>query len=473
MFDDTITAIATPPGRGAIGIVRVSGGKSLEIFDKIFSTRHGKRLKDRASHSLVYGKIKDGDFSVDEVMLGIMRAPNSYTGEDVVEVYCHGGPVVLECILDLSVRLGCRLAEPGEFTRRAFLNGKIDLTQAEAIADIINAPTDRSRQAAVNQLEGSLKNRLASLHEELLLLISGMEASIEFPEDVEDFTEVVAAPGERGEESSFVKKLNSLENNINQLLENADAGRILHDGYRVAIAGKPNSGKSSLLNLLAKEERALVTDIPGTTRDTLEVDVNIEKFPVRFIDTAGLRAARGKIEKQGIEKAEKTIKESDLVLWIADRSRRPATGTSGANLSEIDCLPKHNNIILVLNKCDLKSLWPEKTVAKFSEKHQVVELCALTGEGIKDLHNSISKKLIKMLPAVEDQVVILRVRHKDLLTRAARAIKNAKKMLRKNPLPELIVVDIQEALNAVGELTGKVTTEDLLDKIFGDFCIGK
>ncbi len=464
MFDDTITAIATPPGRGAIGIVRVSGSKSIKIFNKIFSPQNEKPLKKRVSHSLVYGKIKDGDASIDEVMLGIMRAPNSYTGEDIVEAYCHGGPVVLERVLNLIVRQGCRLAEPGEFSRRAFLNGKIDLTQAEAVADIINAPTDRSRQAAVNQLEGSLKNRLASLHEELLLLISEMEASIEFPEDVTDFT---------SEESGFVNKLNSLEKNINILLQNADAGRILHEGYRVAIAGKPNSGKSSLLNLLAQEERALVTDIPGTTRDTLEVDVNIEKFPVRFIDTAGLRTARGKVEKQGIEKAEKTIKESDLVLWVADRSRRPATGTSGANLSEINSLPEHDNIILILNKCDLESRWPKSIVTQFSKNFQIVELSALTGDGIKELHNSISKKLMKTLPAVEDQVVILRVRHKDLLFRAASAIKSAKKTLSENPLPELIVMDIKEALNAVGELTGKVSTEDLLDKIFGDFCIGK
>jgi len=459
MFSDTITAIATPPGRGAIGIIRVSGEKSLKIFNKIFSPNRGKKLNDRNSHSLVYGKIKDGDDSIDEVMIGIMHAPNSYTGEEIIEVYCHGGPVVLERILNLIVRQGCRLAEPGEFTRRAFINEKIDLTQAEAIADIINAPTDRSRQAAVNQLEGSLKTRLSSLHEELILLISEMEASIEFPEDVVDFTT---------KESGFVEKLDSLQNNIQNLLKNADAGRILHDGYRVAIAGKPNAGKSSLLNLLAQEERALVTDIPGTTRDTLEVDVNIEKFPVRFIDTAGLRAARGKIEKQGIAKAEKTIKESDLVLWVADRSRRPIK-------NELEALPEHdcNNFIWIWNKCDLESSWPESLTTQISKKYQTVELCALTGAGIKELHNNISKKLMKTLPTVEDQVVILRVRHKDLLFRAASAIETAKKTLSENPLPELIVVDIKDALNAVGELTGKVTTEDLLDKIFGDFCIGK
>ncbi len=469
MFDDTITSIATPSGRGAIGIIRVSGEKSLRIFNKIFSPNRGKNLNDRNTHSLVYGKIKDGNDSIDEVIIGIMRAPNSYTGEEIIEVYCHGGPVVLERILNLIVREGCRLAEPGEFTRRAFINGKIDLTQAEAIADIINAPTDRSRQAAVNQLEGSLKNRLSSLHEELMLLISEMEASIEFPEDVVDFTT---------KESSFVEKLDSLQSNIQKLLENADAGRILHDGYRVAIAGKPNAGKSSLLNLLAQEERALVTDIPGTTRDTLEVDVNIEKFPVRFIDTAGLRAARGKIEKQGIEKAEKTIKESDLVLWVADQSRRPPTGMSSAKtsiayLSEINFLPKHDNFIWIWNKCDLKSRWPKSLTNQISKKFKTVELSALTGDGIKELHNNISKKLMKTLPTVEDQVVILRVRHKNLLFCAASAIETAKKTLSENPLPELIVVDIKEALNAVGELTGKVTTEDLLDKIFGDFCIGK
>ena len=469
MIYDTITAIATPPGRGAIGIIRVSGEKSLKIFNKIFSPNRGKNLNDKKSHSLVYGKIKDGDDSIDEVMLGIMYAPNSYTGEEIVEVYCHGGQVVLERILNLIVQQGCRLAEPGEFTRRAFINGKIDLTQAEAIADIINAPTDRSRQAAVNQLEGTLKIRLSSLHEELMLLISEMEASIEFPEDIMDFTT---------KESGFVEKLDSLQNNINQLLENADAGRILHDGYRVAIAGKPNAGKSSLLNLLAQEERALVTDIPGTTRDTLEVDVNIEKFPVRFIDTAGLRVAQGKIEKQGIEKAQKTINESDLVLWVADRSRRPTFGTaraknSKANLSEINFLPEHDNFIWIWNKCDLESSWSKALTNQIAKKYQTVEICALTGAGIKELHNNISKKLIKTLPIVEDQIVILRVRHKNLLFRAASAIETAKKTLSENPLPELIVVDIKDALNAVGELTGKVTTEDLLDKIFGDFCIGK
>ncbi len=438
----------------------MSGPEAIEIVDALFVPRRGRSLKGRRTHSLTYGAVKDGDATIDEVLACVMRGPRSYTGDDIVELYCHGGPAVLERALNLLVERGCRLAAPGEFTRRAFLNGRIDLTQAEAVADLIAAPTDLARQAAVVQLEGRLRDALREIHESLVALLADIDASIDFPEDVGEGTVgEVAVAG----------RLSLLRESVVQLLRNADAGKILHDGYRVAIAGKPNSGKSSILNRLAREERALVTDIPGTTRDTLEADVNVEGFPVRFIDTAGLRRARGKVERHGIARAEKTIRESDMILWIADISRRPFR-------ADMELPPVFSNItdvIWVWNKYDLSSRWPSAYTARVKERWRAVEVSALTGEGISELHNALAEILRAKRPAVEDQVVVLRARHRDLLKRTCKALSRALDTLARNPLPELVAMDVRDALNAVGELTGEVTSEDLLDKIFSDFCIGK
>jgi tRNA modification GTPase len=408
----------------------------------------------------MYGTVHDAGTTVDTAVAGIMRAPHSYTGEDSVELYCHGGPVVLGAVLDLVCRQGCRPAEPGEFTRRAFLNGKIDLTQAEAVADLIAAPTDRTRQAAVNQLEGSLKNILQSVHDSLKDLLAEIQAGIEFPEDVRDvFADTPALAGQ----------IDAIRVEVLRLLESADAGRILHDGYRVAIAGKPNSGKSSLLNRLACEERALVTEIPGTTRDSLEADVNIEGFPVRLIDTAGLRTAHGTVEKKGIERAVRIMNECDVIIWVADLSRRfynndiegPVLNAPGAT------------VIWVWNKSDLPSVCSAKARERIKERWTSIALSAKTGEGIDQLHETLKQLLLNKIPSAEDQALLLRARHRNLLRRCEEALSRACNALGGEYLPELVGEDIAEALAAVGELTGAISSEDLLDSIFADFCIGK
>ncbi len=459
-YDDTIAAIATPPGRGAIGIVRVSGRAALAIVDSIFVSRRRKSLSGRKTHTLTLGKIKDETITIDEVLIGIMRDRTSFSGEDTVEIYCHGGKVILQQVLNLIVKNGGRLAEPGEFTRRAFVNGKIDLTQAEAVSDLINAPTELARRAAVFQLEGKLCEPLTEIREKLIDILADLEAEIDFPDDIEDSSD---------EREILITKLNQISDKTNFLLKNADAGRILHDGFQIAIAGKPNAGKSSLLNRLAKEERALVTDIPGTTRDTLEVDVNIEGFPVRFIDTAGLRAARGKIEQHGIARARETIISSDMVIWVSDITKNSLTCREGLP----EEIKEKEEIIWVWNKCDLPHKLAKKNIDKLDELCPQVNICALTGEGIISLHNIIAEKLNKKKNLDDDDVVLIRVRHINLLEKVSQLIQNSLETLKSNALTELIVMDIRDSLKAIGELTGNITTEDLLDKIFSDFCIGK
>ena len=459
-YDDTIAAIATPPGRGAIGIIRISGREAFLIVDSIFTPRRGKKLSERRTHTLAFGKIKNDTITIDEVLIGVMRDKSSFSGENTVEIYCHGGKVILQQVLNLIVQNGARLAEPGEFTRRAFINGKIDLTQAEAVSDLINAPTELARRAAVSQLEGKLREPLDEIREELINILADLEAEIDFPDDIEDSS---------NENQLLITKLNKIDSEIKFLLKNADAGRILHDGFQIAIAGKTNAGKSSLLNRLAKEERALVTDIPGTTRDTLEVDVNIEGFPVRFIDTAGLRAARGKIEQHGITRAKRMINESDMVIWVSDISRNQSVGK--------EILPKEitgkKEIIWVWNKCDLPHRATENFIERLEKICPQINISALTGEGITSLHDVIAKELSKKKNLADDDVVLMRVRHINLLKRVSDLIHNALETLKSNALAELIVMDIRDSLKSLGELTGDISTEDLLDKIFSDFCIGK
>lgn len=455
-YDDTIAAIATPPGRGAIGIVRVSGNDAVDIVNKIFIPAKGKSLKNRKSHSLIFGKIIDNSIIIDEALTAVMRAPKSYSGDDTVEIFCHGGRVILQNILNLIVKNGARLAEQGEFTRRAFINGKFDLTQAEAVNDLINAPTELVRRAAVSQLEGNLRAPLDKIKNVIIEVLSEIEAEIEFPDDVSE-----------NHYDALITKLSLIIDKINFLLANADTGRILHDGFRVAIAGKPNAGKSSLLNRLAQEERALVTDIPGTTRDTLEADVNIEGFPVRFIDTAGLRAARGKVEKHGIARAKQTIETSDMLIWVCDASKK------AAKIPPSFPADYKNEIIWVFNKCDLTKKITAELIRHIRKTFVCVSISAKTGEGVHLLHNILANKLESKKIIAEDNAPMLKVRHISLLKNADALVKRAVKNLKSNIMAELAVADLRDALNSIGEITGEFTSEDLLDKIFSNFCIGK
>ena len=456
---DTIAAIATPPGRGAIGILRLSGPRAVEIANQLFRPDSVPSLAERPSHTLSHGHVTDGAQAIDEVLAAVMRAPHSYTGEDVVEFYCHGSPVVLRAVLEAAVAGGARPAEPGEFTRRAFLNGRIDLTQAEAVADVIAAPAEQSRRAAVRLLDGGLRQRLEGLSRELERVLAELEAGIDFADEMDEET----TP------DTLCAALHRVRERCELLLRTAHTVRMIHDGCRVAIAGRPNVGKSSLLNLIAREERALVTDIPGTTRDTLDVDVAVRGFPVRFTDTAGLRRARGTIERHGIARAERALGESDVVCWVVDRSRRPARG-------EIDAIEAQAGkfaMIVVLNKSDLPAAWSNAQQERLRKRMPVVCMSALQGSGLDMLEEALYGLIGGGSTTAEDDVIIVRARQSELLRRAVAALARAAEQRQVEWLPELIAADVREARDALGELTGRITSEDILDLIFSEFCIGK
>ncbi|NLF41031.1 tRNA uridine-5-carboxymethylaminomethyl(34) synthesis GTPase MnmE [bacterium] len=459
MNDDTIIAVATPPGRGAIGIVRLSGTDARAIAGGMFAPRAGAPLAERPACMAVLGRVTDGDDVIDHAIAVAYRAPRSYTGEDVVEISCHGGPAVLERVIGTAMRLGARPAAPGEFTRRAFLNGKIDLTQAEAVADLIAAPTDRVRSAALRQLEGAFGTALEPVRAACVALLAELEAGIDFPEDA----------GETFDGGAMAARIEPVAARIASLADGAAPGRMLRDGFTVVIAGRPNTGKSSLLNRLAREERALVTPIAGTTRDAVEADVNVDGFPVRLIDTAGVRAAKGAIERKGIERTHAAMNACDLVLWVADRSRRPARGEVEDACTRIG----GRNAIWVWNKMDAPPRWPAKTAAEVPAALQPVAVSALTGDGMHALHQRLAAGVRAAAGAAEESGVLVRARHRALLDRAARALRRARETSRTRALPELVAADVREALNAVGEITGVVTSDDVLDRIFAEFCIGK
>jgi len=456
----TIAALATPPGRGAIAIIRISGPDACAAADALFHPHRGRPLSQRSSHTLVHGVIAADHELIDDVLAVLMRAPHSYTGEDVVEFHCHGNPLIVERVLSLLSARGVRMAERGEFTRRAFLNARMDLTQAEAVADLIAAPGDGARRAAVAQLSGALALRLRHLHDELVSLLALSEACIEFPDDMDDTQRHFR---------DIETRLARLQDLTAALLRTTHMGRMLHDGYRVVIAGKPNAGKSSLLNALAREERALVTEIPGTTRDTLEVDVAIEGFPVRFIDTAGLRAARGRIEQHGVARARNALANADLILWTADR----ACPLSIPAIDEALQLAPPARSLWLWNKCDRVARVSAAARARVAASWHVIELSARTGEGLDALIAALSTRLRALYSDAADSLIILRTRHRDLLSRTHDALLSAQTSLSSSGISELLSEDLRTAMHALGELTGAICTDDILDRIFAGFCIGK
>ncbi len=459
-LEDTIAAIATPFGKGAIGVIKISGEDSLPILKKIF------RPKNPAcsfkSHRLYYGEIVDREKGevLDEVLAVYMKAPRTYTREDVVEIYAHSGPFLLKKIFELLLREGARPAKPGEFTLRAYLNGRIDLAQAEAIEELISAKTEKGLKLALNSLKGKLSEKINYLKERLLEVLSHVESSIEFPEeDIETFG--------KGEILKILEKevLPLLE----KLIASYNTGKVYKEGISLVLAGKPNVGKSSLMNALLKEERAIVTHIPGTTRDFLEEEARIKNIPVRLIDTAGLRDTEDPVEKIGVERAKEKLKEADLVLWVIDATEKPDR-ESEKIFEEIKNYP----FLCVLNKMDVKenflSLWKE-----FLEKRGVKNyLCvsAKTGENLDTLCDEIEKRVLNFKEG--DFEVSVNLRQKVALEKCREKVLNALSLLnQKDFLPEILSIELQDALNSLSEITGEVTTEDLLNKIFSTFCIGK
>jgi tRNA modification GTPase len=442
---ETIAAISTPPGEGAIALVRISGPDAVSIAEKIF---RGQESPSRfVSHVQHLGEIvTESGGLIDEVMMSIHRAPASYTGEDIVEISCHGGTLVTAKVLEACLHAGARGARPGEFTERAFLNGKMDLTQAEAVIDLIRARTDLALRSATEQLEGKLGEQIKGIRDSLVDLRAHVEASI-------DFSEEGIAPDEG---NSLRVRLDSVREQIAALLATADHGRILRDGVRVVIYGATNAGKSSLLNRLLGYERVIVSDAPGTTRDTIEETVNLCGVPVRLLDTAGLRTSTSDIEREGIARTERSLQKADLRLHIIDQNAAPpAHFEQNAN----------GNELLVLNKSDL-SEHPEW------KSTNALRVSCVTGDGLGALENEILSRISKQNLQPENALAI-NMRHRDCLRRALEACDRARKTLDKTFSPEYLSVDLNEALEAVGEVIGTVGVEQILDSVFGQFCIGK
>ena len=443
---DTIAAISTPAGEGAIALVRVSGADAVAVADKVF---RGKEKPSRfASHVQHFGEIFDrADRLIDQVMLAIHRAPTSYTGEDLVEISCHGGTLVTAKVLEACLHAGARAARPGEFTERAFLNGKMDLTQAEAVIDLIRAKTDLALRSATEQLEGRLGEKIRKIRDDLISLLAHIDASIDFPEEG-------IAPDE-GE--TLRGRLDSVREQIDALLATADQGRILREGVRVVIYGATNAGKSSLLNRLLGYDRVIVSETHGTTRDTIEETVNLDGVPIRLLDTAGLRASASELEREGIARTEKSLQLADLRLHIADRNapRPPHFGETAGDSNEI----------VILNKSDL----PEES--DWKNFHALRISCA-TGEGLPELQKEILARITKQNLRPESTVAI-NARHRDCLRRALESCDRARAALSHGLPPEYVAVDLNEALRAIGEVTGTVDVEQILDSVFGQFCIGK
>jgi tRNA modification GTPase len=451
---DTIAAISTPPGEGAIALVRVSGANAVQIADKIF---RGKEEPSRfASHVQHLGEIVGAENQlIDQVVLSIHRAPASYTGEDLVEISCHGGTLVSAKVLEACLRAGARAARPGEFTERAFLNGKMDLTQAEAVIDLIRARTDLALRSATEQLEGRLGDQIRKIRDELIALLAHINASIDFPEEG-------IAPDE-GE--TLCARLDCILEEIAALLATADQGRVLREGVRVVIYGATNAGKSSLLNRLLGYDRVIVSDTHGTTRDTIEETVNLDGVPIRLLDTAGLRASESELESEGIARTEKSLQLADLRLHIADRNAPKPAHFNSRKLSEFNGRADDGNEIVVLNKSDL----PEESDWK---NFPALRISCVTGEGLPQLQTEILAR-IRQQNLRPESAVAINTRHRDCLRRALESCDRARAALVQGITPEYVAIDLDQGLRAVGEVIGVVDVEQILDSVFSQFCIGK
>jgi tRNA modification GTPase len=475
LLDDTIAAIATPLGEGGLAVIRLSGPLALITVDKVFVPLGRSSLKPSAAstHTIHYGRIERQGKVIDEVLVAVMRSPRTFTREDVVEISCHGGLLPAKLILDALLENGARLAEPGEFTKRAFLNGRIDLAQAEAVADLIHSRTELALAAANEQLAGKLSQRVNQLRDDLIKTLAHIEAHIDFPD--EDI-----APDTKDQ---LLKRLHSGVAFMDELLRTANEGQILRRGIRAAIIGRPNAGKSSLLNQLLGHDRAIVSAIPGTTRDTIEETANIRGLPVVFIDTAGLREAGDEIEAEGIRRSRESLAKAELILHVLDASE-PFTEADEKYLAEFDGKKK----ILILNKADLPRRLvvysgalasaggisgERRFVATDYTKLPAIEVSCLTGAGLESLKDAIKQCVWSGEIKAEMLQVMINSRHQEALQRAREAALRAADALRGDLTLELVAMDLRIAVNAVGEIVGRTSTEDLLDSIFSQFCIGK
>lgn len=459
MINDPIVAISTPPGEGAVGIIRLSGPGVVEMTSAVFRPYNADLpLTQRRNYSLSLGWVMDSDGEkIDEVLVGVMRAPHSYTGEDVVEINCHGGSLALRRCLQRCLEQGARLAEPGEFTKRAFLNDRLELSQAEAVIDIIRAKTERGLRLAVQQLAGKQGQMIADIEEKLLHLNALLEASLDFPEEVGDL-----------DESEARAILQAGISKIDQMLQAGRRAEIYRDGIEMAICGKPNVGKSSLLNALAQKEKAIVTEIPGTTRDVIEEYINIRGIPVKVMDTAGIRSTEDLVEKIGVERSKEVINKADLVLFVLDFS----VGISAEDMDIFNSIPPEKMIVLV-NKEDIKE--KEISPAELEEKFRdltVIRSSVKEETGLDELEEAVEDMVLGGKLVQDGMEIMINLRQKQALQNSRDHMESALDALGEVPL-DCLGVDIWGALERLGELSGKSLKEDIIERIFHEFCIGK
>lgn len=454
---DTIAAISTPVGEGAISIVRLSGPKAISITNSLFQ---GKDLQKVMSHTLHYGKVIDPSSKeiADEVIVSVMRAPKTFTCEDVVEINCHGGLIAVQRILEMVLQQGARLAEPGEFTKRAFLNGRIDLSQAEAVMDVIQSKTSQAMNVALNQLDGKLSRLIKKLRQELIETIAHVEVNIDYPEydDVEEMSHEMMQ-----EKTKYV--LDEIEN----LLQVAEQGKILREGIKTAIIGRPNVGKSSLMNSLVQEERAIVTDIPGTTRDVIEEYVNVRGIPLQLIDTAGIRETKDIVEKIGVERSHKILKEADLVLFMLNHNEKLT-----ADDRMIFDLIKEMNYIVIINKVDLEQSLDIDEVKQLSTG-PLIATSLISDKGIDELEVALSEIFFTKEIMTENNAIVSNVRHIQLLKQSKEALTDARNALDFNMPLDVVQIDVTRTWELLGEIIGDTASESLIDQLFSQFCLGK
>lgn len=460
MNTDTIAAIATAMSNSGIGIIKVSGNESIEIVDHIFkNSKKENSLKRYKSHTIHYGFIYDEDKILDEVMVSVFKSPHSFTTEDTVEINCHGGILVLQKILELLIKNGARLAEPGEFTKRAFLNGRIDLSEAEAVMDVISSQNEMALQSSVKQLQGSVSDKVKELRSEIIYEIAFIESALDDPEHIslDGFTE------------RLENKIEFLSSSVDKLLSTAENGKMIREGIRTVIVGKPNAGKSSLLNLLAGEEKAIVTEIAGTTRDIIEENINLKGIHLHIIDTAGIRKSDDIVEQIGVEKAKKYTADADLVIYVLDSSV-----PLDQNDYDIMEMIREKKCIILFNKTDMESLVSfDDLKDKTDDSHIMIKISAKENTGIDDFEKAVEKMFFQGKIRENDEVMITNMRHKEALLEVKESLLQVKKSLDAGMPEDFYSIDLMSAYQSLGRIIGEETSEDLVNEIFSKFCMGK
>lgn len=455
---DTIAAVATAMSSSGIGIIRVSGSESIEIVDRIFkSKKEGKTLNQVPSHTVHYGVIQDGDEVLDEVLVVVMKGPHSYTAEDTVEIDCHGGVLVMKKILETVIRFGARPADPGEFTKRAFLNGRIDLSQAEAVMDVINAKNDYAVKSSVSQLKGSVSRKVKKLREDILYQLAYIESALDDPEHI----------SLEGYGDSLLKTLDPMINDVEKLVKSADNGKVISEGIKTVILGKPNAGKSSLMNVLLGEERAIVTDIAGTTRDTLEEQIRLHGISLNIVDTAGIRDTDDVVEQIGVLRAKSVADEADLIIYVVDGSC-----PLDENDEMIIELIQGRDAVVILNKTDLDMVISSEQLQE-KTGHQVIAVSAKEETGIDLLEKTIQDMFYEGSLDFNDEVMITNVRHKTALKDALGSLMMVRQSLMDAMPEDFLTIDLMDAYEQLGSILGESVEDDLVNEIFSKFCMGK